>query len=133
MLQVVSGGKQILSQSWACKVLIKECPGLCTRGREKREQDGQSRGELSDWNDPSDFFQVGLKQSDLCAPVLISYWMWATFGVGGSLKLRQSLKELTSERCLLIALLAYGANPSLKSVWVVHHSDGHRGRQGPLL
>lgn len=77
--------------------------------------------------------QVGLKQSDLCAPALVNYWMWATFGGGGSLKLRQSLKELTSERCLLTALLAYGANPSLKSVWVVHHSNGHHGRQGLLL
>lgn len=61
------------SESELGKVLIKERPGICTCGREKREQDGQSSGELSDWNDISDFFQVGLEQSDLCPPVLISY------------------------------------------------------------
>lgn len=74
--------------------------------------------------------QAGLKQSELCAPALINYWMWATSGGGGSLKLRQSLKKLTSERRLLTA---YGANPSLKSVWVLHRSNGHHGRQGLLL
>lgn len=63
-----------------------------------------SIGEFWKQNGPSELPCTGLKLLSLYVPAFISYWIWPIFVQGSYPQLRQSLKEMTSETCLLTTL-----------------------------